>query len=113
MLGRCMSAILTKPHNGAEGSPTSSERAPNPCTQLQGSWRETGSAQQIPFQDCATNKFREPVAISSTEPADFPLARTALELGFDLISLRAPCKQERSRTAPFDARGLPECFVQI
>ena len=39
------------------------------------------------------------MALSSTEPADFPLARTALELGFDLIALRAPCKREGIRTA--------------
>jgi hypothetical protein len=37
------------------------------------------------------------VALSSTEPADFPLARTALELGFDLPALRAPCKKEAIR----------------
>src|SRR5688572_23293268 len=42
-------------------------------------------------------KFKEPVALSSTEPADFPLPRTALELGFDLVALRAPCRAETSR----------------
>ncbi len=36
------------------------------------------------------------MALSSTVPADFPLPRTALELGFDLIALRAPCRQERN-----------------
>ena len=41
----------------------------------------------------ARKEFREPVALSSTEPADFPLSRTALELGFDLVALRAPCKR--------------------
>jgi hypothetical protein len=34
------------------------------------------------------------VALSSTEPADFPLSRTALELGLDLIALRALCMEE-------------------
>ena len=39
------------------------------------------------------------MALSSTEPADFPLPRTALELGFDLVALRAPCMRERTGTA--------------
>ncbi len=34
------------------------------------------------------------MALSSAEPADFPLPRTALELGFDLIALRALCKRQ-------------------
>jgi hypothetical protein len=34
------------------------------------------------------------VALSSTEPADFPLPRTALKLGLDLIALRALCTDE-------------------
>src|SRR5688500_12380033 len=42
-------------------------------------------------------KFREPVALSSIEPADFPLPRTALELDFDLIALRALCMEEANR----------------
>src|SRR5918999_6050882 len=37
-------------------------------------------------------KFTEPVALSSTQPADFPLPRTALELSFDLVALRARCR---------------------
>src|SRR5687768_1057271 len=50
-----------------------------------------------PADDRETRKeFREPVALSSAEPADFPLPRTALELGFDLLALRAPCRRERS-----------------
>src|SRR5215471_17100376 len=39
-------------------------------------------------------KFTEPVALSSTQPADRPLPRRAFELRFDLIALRARCKQE-------------------
>ena len=34
------------------------------------SWRETGSALADPVSDCATNKFSEPVAISSAPPTD-------------------------------------------
>ena len=56
--------------------------------------------------------FREPVALSSTEPADFPLPRTALELGFDLLALRALCKEEANKEArPMKDRG--ECKPAI
>ena len=34
-------------------------------------------------------EFAEPVALSSTTPANFPLARTAARLGFVLLALRA------------------------
>ncbi len=39
-------------------------------TQLQGSWRGSGSAPADPDPDCATNKFSEPVAVSSAPPTD-------------------------------------------
>src|SRR5215204_3436566 len=73
-------------------------------TQLQGSSRERYLLPQIPL---AAQKFREPVALSSTEPADFPLARTALELGFGLLALRAPCKREPSGPLPRE-QGRPD-----
>src|SRR5215204_2412276 len=74
---------------------------------LQGSEREQGAAFAAP---CSCAKFKEPVALSSTEPADFPLPRTALELGFDLIALRAPCRAEPSRGAPLgQERSQGEC----
>ena len=38
--------------------------------------------------------FAEPVALSSTEPTDFPLPRTASRLGFDLLALRARRRSE-------------------
>ena len=37
-------------------------------------------------------KFTEPVALSSPEPVGFPLSRTALGPGFDLLALRSRCK---------------------
>src|SRR3954463_15382732 len=37
-------------------------------------------------------KFPEPVALSSSEPGDFPLPRTVSRLGLDLLALRARCK---------------------
>src|SRR4051812_38304587 len=37
-------------------------------------------------------KFTEPVALSSSEPGDFPLPRTVSRLGLDLLALRARCK---------------------
>jgi len=40
-----------------------------------------------------TKKFGEPVSLSSTASADFPLPGTAFGLGFDLLALRARRKQ--------------------
>ena len=71
-------------------------------------------------------KFTEPVALSSTRPVDLPLPRTASVLSFDLLALRARCKEEtrdrggrRSRGATGDCtqfarisdcgRGSPAC----
>ena len=39
-------------------------------------------------------KFAEPVSLSSTASADLPLPGTAFGLGFDLLALRAPRKQQ-------------------
>jgi hypothetical protein len=39
-------------------------------------------------------EFTEPVALSSTRPADLPLPRTAVGLSFDLLALRARCVEE-------------------
>ena len=39
-------------------------------------------------------EFTEPVALSSTQPADLPLPRTALGRSFDLLALRARCVKE-------------------
>ena len=39
-------------------------------------------------------KFTEPVALSSTQPADLPLPRTAFGRSFNLLALRARCEQE-------------------
>ena len=97
-------AILATTRNGSR-RPTIAERAPTPTHAASGVWRETGSALADPVSVRA-KKFREPVALSSTEPADFPLARTALELGFDLIALRAPCKENiTGLPGPGKARG--------
>ena len=40
------------------------------------------------------HRFAEPVALSSTESTDLPLARTAARLSFDLLALRARRKEE-------------------
>src|SRR5213079_110918 len=47
-------------------------------------------------------KFAEPVALSSTQPADRPLPRRALRLGLDLVALRA------RRT-----RNLNDCVASV
>jgi hypothetical protein len=39
-------------------------------------------------------KFTEPVALSSTQPDDIPLPRSAVRLRFDLLALRARCVDE-------------------
>jgi hypothetical protein len=38
--------------------------------------------------------FAEPVSLSSTAPANFPLPRTVFECGFDLLALRARRRRE-------------------
>jgi hypothetical protein len=45
-----------------------------------------GPERQLPRSD---QKFAEPVALSSTQPTDRPLARRASRLSLDLIALRA------------------------
>src|SRR5436190_23665868 len=42
-------------------------------------------------------KFAEPVSLSSTDSADFPLPRTAFGFGFDLLALRARRKRQPKR----------------
>ena len=49
---------------------------------------------QVRPEGLTAKKFTEPVALSSTQPADLPVARTALELSFDLSARRARCKGE-------------------
>src|SRR4051794_24216291 len=49
-------------------------------------------------------KFAEPVALSSTTPAGFPLARTALGCGFDLLALRAR-RNRHARRGPGAGEG--------
>ena len=44
-------------------------------------------------------KFTEPVALSSTQPADLPLPRRASRLSFDLLALRARCVEETTGEA--------------
>src|SRR6266545_4347237 len=66
---------------------------------------EPGSARREarrPGKRMGPKKFAEPVSLSSTPPADFPLPRTAARLGFVLLALRARRKQDctRKRTSP-------------
>src|SRR5581483_7548755 len=61
-------------------------------------------------------KFTEPVALSSPEPAGFPLPRTALGLGFDLLALRARCKRHtttRRGGAQGEGRRESALFAQF
>ena len=53
------------------------------------------------------HKFAESVSLSSTALVDFRLAATVLELGFDLLGLRARRKEE-SRGWPGPFQGCPE-----
>ena len=54
-----------------------------------------------PTRRAGPQKFTEPVALSSSEPGDFPLPRTVSRLGLDLLALRARC--EGDTTAERDA----------
>src|SRR3954468_15942007 len=54
--------------------------------------------------EAGPGKFAEPVALSSTTPAGFPLARTALGCGFDLLALRAR-RNRQPRERPCPAQG--------
>ena len=60
--------------------------------------RETWGSTVLPspFGSSATTRkeFTEPVALSSTQPADLPLPRRALRLSFGLVALRAPCTND-------------------
>src|SRR5262245_33892971 len=60
--------------------------------------------------DLRTKEFTEPVALSSTRPADRPLPRRACELSFDLLALRARCKREPRGHGPTgQAPCSPDC----
>src|SRR5437763_275018 len=52
-------------------------------------------------------KFTEPVALSSPQPTDLPLARTTSRLGFDLLAPRARCKGQSRRRARGPQAPLP------
>jgi hypothetical protein len=70
-------------------------------------------------------RFAEPVALSSTQPADCPLPRRALRLSLDLVALRARRTEEPKRLsclgqvascdpslfAPLSVRGLAPCVA--
>jgi hypothetical protein len=59
-----------------------------------------------------TNEFTEPVALSSTQPDDLPLPRTAFGLSFDLLALRAPVRggsySRRRRQSTPEVIGLAQ-----
>src|SRR6476646_5312958 len=62
------------------------------------------------FPISAQKEFTEPVALSSTRPADRPLPRRACELSFDLLALRARCKREpRGHGLTGQAAYSPDC----
>src|SRR5437764_1295535 len=52
-----------------------------------------------------SKEFAEPVSLSSTALVDLPLARTALEFGFDLLALRARRKRQ--------SRGRPGAIQEV
>jgi hypothetical protein len=51
--------------------------------------RKRGGVSQRPAR--LREKFTEPVALSSTQPTDVPLPRSAARLSLDLVALRARC----------------------
>ena len=64
--------------------------------------RDPPNATCLPIWAVLDHKFAEPVSLSSTAPADFPLPGTALEFGFDLLGSRARRKEESMASS----RGL-------
>jgi hypothetical protein len=58
-------------------------------------------------------EFAEPVALSSAEPADLPLARTAARLRFDLLTPRARRKQQPTEAAGHTQEGTGRKRAQI
>ena len=63
----------------------------------------TSRRSRVPAWDSSkrTEKgFTEPVALSSTQPADLPLPRSAFRRGFDLVALRARCEQQPKVRCP-------------
>ena len=65
------------------------------------------SASRVPWAVVGPKKFAEPVAVSSTESADFRLPPTATGRGFDLLPLRARRKGDTTgrRRPPQGCRG--------
>ena len=53
-----------------------------------------GGASRAILHSASDQEFTEPVALSSTRPADRPLPRRACELSFNLLALRARCNRE-------------------
>ena len=58
-------------------------------------------------------KFADPVALSSPEPTDLPLARTASRLGFDLLALRGRRKRQSIPLRHDDSRPRKSKIAQF
>src|SRR5215203_3622363 len=98
---RCIaSSILLAPSRvpmrlrGCSCTTSRSERGLCPCSSTARCNVSEGGPWGKPKVSPRDQKFTEPVALSSSEPGDFPLPRTVSRLGFDLLALRARCKGE-------------------
>ena len=75
----------------------------------------TGSctrASRPPLLDLASSsreRSHEPVALSSTRPPDLPLPRRGLEVGFDLLALRARCEGRLMTEVSRSIRNGTDC----
>src|SRR5581483_1537637 len=69
-------------------------RLRRPTARREARRRATGPLDDATERRLPEKKFTEPVALSSPEPTGFPLPRTALGPGFDLLALRARCKRD-------------------
>src|SRR3954471_4333744 len=58
-----------------------------------------------PRRPYGTKKFDEPVSLSFTALVDFPLAGTVLEIGFDLLGIRAR-RNQHSRACSESSEGV-------
>ena len=94
-----------KHHREAYGARSQGSRGRRARRRVRGTPRISSSTERRcrrdPTARVARKKFTEPVALSSTLPADLPLSRRTVGLSFDLLALRARCVEE-----PMGARRL-------
>jgi hypothetical protein len=83
-----------------EASPTSAQTESVAARTL--SPQNSARRLDVGSDDRLDQEFAEPVSLSSTTPANFPLPRTAARFGFVLLALRARRSPDSSRRSADD-----------